>query len=183
MPNDPRLVELLGALDAARQELAAALERVPPHLRDRAPAAGAWSVAQVLEHLVLGEGSSMAAFEQVVAQAPMRDAGDAMDDDAHRLDDGAVLDRTVRVTAPEIVQPVGDAGAEEAWTRLGLTRERTEAIVRAADGRALERATLKHPRFGPLNAYRFVALLAAHERRHAAQLREIGDGLAGRAPS
>ena len=178
MPTDPRLVELLAALDAARRELAAALERVPSHLRDRAPADGAWSVAQVLEHLALVEGRSMAAFERVAAEAPPRDAADAVDDDAHRLDDAPVLDRTARVVAPEMVQPTGDATAAEAWTRLGAARERTEAIVRAADGRALEQATLKHPRFGPLNGYQFVAVVAAHERRHAAQLREIGDALA-----
>lgn len=178
MPNDPRLVELLDALDAARRELAAALERVPPHLRDRAPAEGAWSVAQLLEHLVLVEGRSMAAFEKVAAGAPMRAAGDAVADDAHRFDETPLLDRTVRITAPEIVQPTGGTTAEEAWARLGQARERTEAIVRAADGRALEQATLKHPRFGPLNGYRFVAVVAAHERRHALQLRELADALA-----
>lgn len=182
MPNDPRLVELLDALDAARRELAAALERVPPHLRDRRPAGDAWSVAQLLEHLVLVESRSMGAFEQVVAKAPMREPHDAVADDAHRFDDGPLLDRTTRVTAPEVVRPAGDVGAAEAWARLGLTRERTEAVVRAADGRALERATLKHPRFGPLNGYQFVAALAAHERRHAAQLRDAADALAA-APS
>lgn len=176
--TDPRLVELLDALAAARRELAAALERVPPHLRDRAPADDAWSVAQLLEHLVLVEGRSMGAFERVAADAPPRDAHDAVADDAHRFDDAPLLDRTVRVAAPEFVRPAGDASAEEAWAQLGATRERTEAIVRAADGRALEQVTLKHPRFGPLNGYRFVAVLAAHERRHAAQLRDIGDALA-----
>ena len=38
-------------------------------------------------------------------------------------------------------------------------------------------SSLKHPRFGPLNGYQFVAVLAAHERRHALQLRDIGDAL------
>ena len=182
MPNDPRLAELLDALDASRRELAAALEHVPPRLRDRAPADDAWSVAQLIEHLVLVESVSMGALERVAARTPMREPHDVVADDAHRFDDAPLLDRSVRVTAPEIVQPSGSTTAAEAWARLGLTRERTEAIVRAADGRALERATLKHPRFGPLNGYQFVAVLAAHERRHALQLRDIGDAL-GDAPT
>ena len=177
MPNDPRLVALLGALDAARRELAAALERVPPDQRDRAPALDAWSVAQLLEHLALVEERSIAAFEPVAATAPAREPHDEVADDAHRFDDAPLLDRTVRLTAPELVRPVSGATAAEAWARLARTRERSEAIVRAADGRALERTTLKHPRFGTLNGYQFVAVLAAHERRHAAQLREIGDAL------
>lgn len=178
MPRDPRLVDLLDLLAAARRELAAALERVPADLRDRAPADGAWSVAQLLEHLALVEGRSMAAFERVAEGAPPREPDEAVADDAHRFDDAPLLDRGVRVTAPEIVQPTGRESAEEAWVQLGRARERTEAILRAVDGRALERVTLKHPRFGPLNGYRFVAVLAAHERRHALQLREIGDALA-----
>ena len=178
MPSDPRLVELLDALDAARRELAAALERVPPDVREHAPADGAWSAAQVVEHLVMVESRSMAAWEQVAGGAPTRDPADVVTDDAHHLDVAPLLDRTARVTAPEMVRPAGAMSAADAWARLGLVRERTEALVRAADGRALERVTLKHPRFGPLNGYRWVAVLAAHERRHALQLRELGDALA-----
>lgn len=183
MPNDPRLVELLDALAAARRELAAALEHVPAHLRDRAPGDDAWSVALLLEHLVLVESRSMGAFERVAAAAPPRAPHDDVADDAHHFDAGPLLDRTVRVPAPEIVRPTGDATAEAAWAQLGAARERTEAIVRAADGRALEQVTLKHPRFGALNGYRFLAVLAAHERRHAAQLRDVGAALSAARPS
>ena len=44
----------LALLDAEREGLLAAVQRVPAELRDRRPAAMRWSIAEVLEHLADG---------------------------------------------------------------------------------------------------------------------------------
>ena len=49
---------------------------------------------------------------------------------------------------------------------------RFRASVLSADGRALSGVIHEHPFFGPLNVYQWVELIAAHEMRHVAQVRE-----------
>lgn len=49
--------------------------------------------------------------------------------------------------------------------------------VLAADGLALGAVTAEHRFFGVLTVYQWVELVAAHERRHADQIREIGAAL------
>ena len=47
----------------------------------------------------------------------------------------------------------------------------------AADGLALGAVTAEHRFFGVLTVYQWVELVAAHECRHADQIREIGAAL------
>ena len=47
----------------------------------------------------------------------------------------------------------------------------------SADGRALSGVIHEHPFFGPLNVYQWVELIAAHEMRHVAQVREAAMAL------
>jgi len=47
----PRTEELLRHLDANRAVLHAAVDAVPPALRERKPGPDRWSVAETLEHL------------------------------------------------------------------------------------------------------------------------------------
>ena len=51
----PRLEEVLNYLDSERTALREAVESVPTELRDQAPGPDRWSVALVLQHLVIIE--------------------------------------------------------------------------------------------------------------------------------
>src|SRR5258707_13464574 len=51
----PRLEEVLNYLDSERAELFEAVELIPTELRDQPPGPDRWSVAQVLQHLVIIE--------------------------------------------------------------------------------------------------------------------------------
>ena len=50
-----RLEEVLNYLDSQRAALSEAVELVPTELRDQQPGSDRWSVAQVLQHLVIIE--------------------------------------------------------------------------------------------------------------------------------
>ena len=54
------------------------------------------------------------------------------------------------------------------------------AAVLSADGLALSGVIHDHPFFGPLNVYQWVELIAAHEMRHVAQMREAAAQLMAR---
>ena len=62
----------------------------------------------------------------------------------------------------------------------GKARETFRAAVLSADGLALSGVIHDHPFFGPLNVYQWVELIAAHEMRHVAQVREAAAQLTAR---
>jgi DinB family protein len=170
----PRIRELLVYLDDQRAVLRDAIDAVPPALRDRQPDAHCWSAAGIVEHLAIVEQRVGRALGAKIAAARAEDGPAETCDESilATIDVRRVLDRSTRVTAPDTAVPTG-MPADEAWSAL----ERAGATVREAlasgDGLALDTITLVHPLFGPLSAYHWFAFLAAHEARHAAQIRDI----------
>ena len=168
------LAGVLESLERSRAGLREALDLVPSPLRDRAPTAGRWSAAEVVEHLALVEERYGGILAAGIAGVDAAMAGA----DAHEAADlpptvGAMLaDRGARRVAPEVVQPAGMA-CDAAFARLEAARETTCRLLRDADARPWSRIIHEHPRFGALNVFQWGRFLAAHESRHAAQIREI----------
>ena len=168
----------MARLDRSRAWLRAAVDEVPPQLRDEQPASDRWSVAGVLEHLALVDERFTAIIANKIAEA--RDAGLGQEEGNPALlppnVEAMLADRTERRPAPEPLHPRGLAcGA--AWERLEAARAAFLDMLSAADGLALGRVIHEHPRFGALNPYQWAGFLAAHESRHAEQIREIASQL------
>jgi len=175
----PAVTEILARLDRSRANLRETVDRVPAAQRDQPPASDRWSVAGVLEHLALVDERFTAIIGGKIADA--RAAGlPAEEDDPALLPpnvEAMLADRTERRTAPEPLHPRGLA-CGDAWTRADAARAAFRELVTAADGFALSRVIHEHPRFGALNVYQWAGFLAAHESRHAAQIRDIASQLA-----
>lgn len=173
MPESP-LTEIRSLLAADRASLRAAVERVPATARRERPAPGRWSVAEVLEHLAIVEERTVAALTPLVSAAPPIDAPRT----ATELDRTALRDRTVRVMAPEMIQPSGQLDADAAWAALERSRSALLALLDVAEGRDLTAIGRAHPRLGQLDGYQWLASIGGHEERHAAQIVEAADALA-----
>jgi hypothetical protein len=89
-----------------------------------------------------------------------------------------VADRTMRISAPEPVQPTGAVDATAGTRALAEARAAMLSALQNADGVNLGVPMATHPAFGPLNMYHWVITVALHDDRHAAQIREIGQSLA-----
>src|SRR6185503_15073473 len=89
-----------------------------------------------------------------------------------------LADRTGKRSAPEAAIPSGGMDERAAWAAADKARAGFRAAVLSADGRALSGVIHEHPFFGPLNVYQWVELIAAHEMRHVAQVREAALALA-----
>lgn len=176
----PALSEVLTALDVSREQLRAAIAAVPAELRDRQPAPGRWSVADVLEHLALVDERFIAIIGGKLADA--REAGLGREDGTPSLLAAplraSLVDRRERRKAPEPVQPRG-LPYEVALERAEAARAAFRLLVASADGLALGDVIYEHPRFGALNVYQWVGFLAAHETRHIDQVHEIARALPG----
>src|SRR6185437_5816022 len=97
----PRTRELLDHLDTHHASLHEALESVRPDRREIAPADGAWSVANVLEHVGMVNASVARLLQKKLAAA--LEAGLASEPDTssvlERFDMTPLLNRDVKISA------------------------------------------------------------------------------------
>jgi len=175
----PRLEEVLNYLDSERADLFAAVELVPTELRDQQPGPDRWSVAQVLQHLVMIEKRIGMGMTKWVSDAVAGNLGPETETSSvmSTLPLDLIVDRSKRRNAPEEVRPAGDLDAASAWTALEQTRAQLRAAVLPGDGLALGEVIQPHPVLGPINLYQWLLFLGSHEARHTAQVREIAGEL------
>ena len=182
MARASRIEALIEELTADRARLAAAVEHIPVPLRGERPAPDRWSVAEILEHLVIIEQRAATIVRELAASAPACGA-EAAGDGGMQFDRSVLRDRSVRIMAPPMIQPSGTMDAATAWKALQETRAVLLREIRAAEGRDLAAVSRPHPRLGPLTGFEWIAALGGHEERHTAQIAEIAEVLAGNASS
>ncbi len=173
---------LIDDLSADRAKLAAAVEGVPSHLRGQRPGTDRWSVAEILEHLVIIEKLAATIVRELATRAPAG-GGDATRHASIHFDRSMLRDRSQRIMAPQVTQPTGQMDAATGWAALQETRVVLLETIRAAEGRDLGAVTRPHPRLGTLTGYEWIAALGGHEERHTAQIEEIASALAPGAAS
>jgi uncharacterized damage-inducible protein DinB len=170
----PRTRELLTHFDSHRAFLKSAFDSVPSARRNTPPEAGRWSTANVVEHLAIVESRMAGILSSRILEE--REAGLAGESIAEpvlpSLDVARITDRTTRVQAPDFAQPTG-LEAAAAWTQLEVATAALRAMLLSGDGLALANVIHPHSRLGPMSVYHWIAFLAAHESRHAAQIREM----------
>src|SRR5713101_5874320 len=171
----PRLEEVLNYLDSQRAALSEAVELVPTELRDQQPGSDRWSVAQVLQHLVIIEKRIGMGMTKWVGDAVAGGLGPELETSSvlKSLNLDSIADRSRRRNAPEEVRPDGSLNAASGWTALEQTRAALRAGVLPGDGLALGEVIQPHPVLGPINMYQWLLFVAGHEARHTAQVREI----------
>jgi hypothetical protein len=177
------LSDVLATLDASRQALRDSMAAIPAAVRAARPGPDRWSPVDIVEHLSLVEARFSAVVGGKIAEAvsaglaPERRPREPLPERIRTL----LADRTGKRTAPEAAIPSGALDEHMAWAAADKAREGFRAVVLSADGRALSGVIHEHPFFGPLNVYQWVELIAAHELRHVAQVREAAAQLLARA--
>jgi len=175
----PRIEEVLQCLETELSGLRDAVESVPPDRRAERPAPGRWSVAEVLEHLALVEGSVLKACTRQLAAARESGLPDESETSSIRetMPPEQVANRDRPLVSPERLLPkTNDAAA--AWAQIEAVRDRFREFVVSCDGLALAQVGFPHPSLGALNLYQWLLFSAGHHARHAAQIREIAGQLA-----
>jgi len=178
----PRIRELLDYLDVHRHEFHDAVASVPAKFRELKPGEARWSVAEVMEHVSLIEGRVAGLLAMRVAEARANGVGADPETSsvvASYANPAAVVDRTTRIVAPKPVVPTGTLDTTASTQALEKSRAALVSALHNANGVSLENLMQTHPVLGPLNLYHWIVAIALHDDRHAAQIREIGDSLAG----
>lgn len=168
----PKLEELADALDETRKETVGIVSGLSEaEFTRREP--GEWSVADILEHLILSEiGTS-----KVIRKMLKEKAGTLP---PYPRDDSVLAVREFppppgKVMAPDGVQPKGPARGKAALlAALAECRVRTLESLATLAGADPRGAEFPHPRFGPINLYEWPVLtIRSHEQDHQLQIERI----------
>ena len=162
--------EGLAHLDRTRAALVDATKGLSEAQWRFKPGPDRWSVAEVLEHIVITEDFLLENTAQKVMLAP---AGKA-DRDYKGTDKmvlSAIADRTRKAQAPEPVLPTGRWSPQEALAQFLKVRERTMEFLKSTSGSRDH--VVDSPLGQPLDAYQWLLYISAHSERHTKQILEV----------
>ena len=164
--------ELIQALQDSSAELIAAAQSIPEALTKTKPAPDRWSALDCVEHIVITEGRFFGWLEN-----PQPDPAPPENKDKEAMIAQRLSSRDQKAQAPEPARPTGRfATLDEALDEFRLRRTHTIQFA-LEKGAGLYAISTKHPLFGPVNGAELMCMMAAHSRRHAAQIREIKEEL------
>ncbi|MEP6589852.1 MAG: DinB family protein [Gemmatimonadota bacterium] len=156
---------VVAALEANLRHLERLIAHVDPATATTKPAAEAWSVVEVIEHL--------AVVERGVHKAVAAAAGAPASELRTREKDARIAGAATfpgALTAPEPVTPTGRfASLEEASRFLRERRTATLDLARSLDV-PWDAHHAPHPIFGMIDVGQWFLFAATHGERHAAQL-------------
>jgi hypothetical protein len=142
------------------------------------PAPDRWSIAEILEHMVIVQERVFGPVREQLAQAPAPPA----DRDNRQIDAivfEKIPDRSIKAKAPDFIAPTGTWTLPAALDRLLRNYERLAEFVESSPGlreHILESPPLKivtNGAFQTMDGYQWALTVAAHDERHVRQILEV----------
>jgi uncharacterized damage-inducible protein DinB len=163
----------MSALHASRKLFLDAVKGLSDAQWNFKPGPDRWSIAECAEHITLSEESIMGLVRERVVKTPgdpaMLKQTAGKDDKVHAV----ITDRSGKAQAPEFLKPTGKwKTRDELIAAFKTSRDRNIQYIDTTTDNLRGHAA-PHPAMGPLDAYQWVLLLAAHSERHTAQIREV----------
>lgn len=168
--NETERKEGLAELDRTRTGVVESTKGLSEAQWKFKPAPDRWSVAEVLEHIVVVEEFLLDNTSKKVMQSP---AGKA-DRDYKSIDKlvlSAIPDRSHKAQAPEPMLPTGRWSPQETLDRFLKIRGRTVEFLESTPD--LRDHVTDSPLGQPLDAYQWLLFISAHSERHTKQILEL----------
>jgi uncharacterized protein YciI/uncharacterized damage-inducible protein DinB len=177
--NDAERDYLIGQLEQSKKAMLASIQGLDDAQWRFKPAPAVWSVQECAEHIVLAEGLLLSMAQQSL-KSPAVDRPATANLDFYKAFAAKVQDRSQKAKAPEPLVPSQRfATPADAASEFIARRDQTIAYVRASQDDLFLHTVSGSPA-GPMDAYQFLVLLAAHSARHTAQIREVESNLKAR---
>ncbi|MEO8573455.1 MAG: DinB family protein [Pyrinomonadaceae bacterium] len=133
-----------------------------------------WTVAQIVEHIAMVDGSAMRICAKLLKKA--QESGKTSDGKVvisdNFLQKGSEIS-TMKVEAPEVVHPNAGQSIPDSLATLDETSgqlEHMRELFESVDGTELK---FPHPFFGEISAQEWLALKGGHEMRHIRQIKNV----------
>jgi hypothetical protein len=171
--TDAERTYLLDQLEQSKKAMLATIQVTQAQWTYK-PDPAVWSVQECAEHLILAEDFLMGAVQQTL-KSPAADRLPTANAEADRTFVARIKDRSQKAQAPEPIKPAGKfATPADAAREFTARRDKTIAYVKTSTDE-LRVHSAPGP-LGPMDAYQFLLLLAAHTGRHTAQMQEVQGG-------
>jgi uncharacterized damage-inducible protein DinB len=167
-------------LESSRRALLDSLANLDDAALRRPPAAGGWSIVQVVGHLTMADEATLGYLrKKMQAPAAIPPAGPMSW--VRMIAVAAVLRSPVRRRAPpQTASPPADVGLGEAAARWHRVRAEWAAFLDAFPAELARRAVFRHPFAGRMSIAHTLGFMQEHQRHHA---RQIGRLRAAMAPA
>jgi hypothetical protein len=164
-------MQILPLLDESRAFFHTTVSAVPETEATRRLTPESWSIAGIVEHIVLAERGLFSRFDSAEKSEqslcnPEREAQIV----------AGMRNRSTRISAPERAWPAGRFDTlAQALEQFSAARARTIQFAREHEPE-LYHLCVAHPLFGTVNGAEMLAIIASHSSRHADQILEIRSG-------
>jgi DinB family protein len=160
-------------LKDSEEETLAALEKLSDEQLKFKAAPDKWSILDICEHILLAEGLIFNAVDRAIATQPNPE-WETKTKGKTEFVEKAVVNRTVKVKAPEEIVPSGKLSRAEIIVKYKEARGKTLKFAEETQ-LPLKSHTLDHPFpvFGTLNAYQWLIYVPLHNMRHNLQIAEV----------
>lgn len=165
--------QIFETIDATRERIYKRAEGLNDVELKARPDPGAWSVAEIIEHLTLIEGRLLGLMKMMLLKAEgARTESNAapVEMKPFSLEQFVERARREKYSAPESAHPSGKDALPDILTRMRRTREELRSLKPRIEATDLSAFVYPHPVFGPLNFYQWLAFIGIHEERHLAQI-------------
>jgi hypothetical protein len=165
-------------VEDAFQELDSALDAASPRIPDRAPSVSPWSALDVGEHVTLANHFLLMLAEKCARKSARKLArGSNPDREGAGLDRlESLASREFRWDAPEHMLPTGRTSLDAVRAKLSEQRDQALSLLDMLPAGEGRHHSIRMLIVGPdarLDLYEFLAFIALHVERHAAQVRRI----------
>jgi hypothetical protein len=168
MAVHPELQKAMALTDADRHRVIEHVRAIAQVQSAYRPAADAWSVGEVLHHLILIEVSISKLLNKLIKEN-QRVVGGV---DTMRVEDMQYAAERPQ-QAPEFGIPAHGRPILDLLTDLGATRERTKQTLARYGGDDPSELRWKHQRFGDMGMAHWVRFIGLHEGHHLRQIERI----------
>ncbi len=163
-------------LVGAKERLLAGVGKHPREFRERRPTPAEWSIAEVIEHLVLVERGIAAALAK--APDPARPRVVRWDQGFRFLAMRVALKGGARIKAPTaVVLPTGELPWHALLSRWEVERRGFEEWLLSVEPEIIHTPRFRHPIVGWLDIPRALTFVGDHLDHHVGQIARIERGL------
>jgi DinB superfamily len=176
--NDPKMTteeraKAIKLLKESQEETLEALEKLSDEQLKFKAAPEKWSILEVAEHILLGEGLLFGAVEKALDSQPNPEWETKTKGKTEFLEK-AIVNRQTKAQAPESIVPSGKLSRAELIAKFKEARAKTLKFAEETQ-LPVKSHTLDHPFrvFGTLNAYQWLIYVPLHNMRHNQQIAEV----------
>ncbi len=165
-----QLEKQFNALEADRKQLFTDLKQYNDEMLNKKPHDAAWSVAEVITHMMIAEEYSLKYLQKkVLSKATVGKEG--FKQKYRWLLIKAVFNFNIKFKAPDVVDPKIEfttlADLDKRWSE---TRQQMLALLNTLDNADIDRILWKHAIAGNMNLHHMVEFLGMHYHRHKKQV-------------